>query len=187
MCISPLCNGSETAHEETSSILGFSGFPSPSVSHSSEPASMEVHVAPAEEESCDREEAVDFETSRVPIVEVERAQLPLSLAPCSRALTETLVEEGTHPEASQRSVGIVGSSPASYFRSDGPQVIRCFQVASWPHQGDADSLSAWPHLLSPLQHHCTAQRVNLQRQDIRCGVKCFTGVLGSQLGGDGLL
>ncbi|XP_041798225.1 uncharacterized protein LOC121610272 isoform X2 [Chelmon rostratus] len=129
VCISPLCNGSETktAHEETSSHLGFSGSPSPAASHGSEPASVEAHGAPAEEESCDQEEVVVFETSLVPIVEVEMAQLPPSLDPCSRALDETLAEEGSCPEVLQRSGRIAVSSPASYFRSDGPQVIRCFQ------------------------------------------------------------
>ncbi|XP_070821751.1 uncharacterized protein [Chaetodon trifascialis] len=129
VCTSPLCNGSETkaAREETSSRLGFSGSPSPAVSHKSEPASVEAHGAPAEEESCHQEEVVVFETSLVPIVEVEMAQLPPSFDPCSRALNETLEEEGSCPEVSRCSGRIAGSSPASYFRSDGPQVIRCFQ------------------------------------------------------------
>ncbi|XP_044063520.1 uncharacterized protein LOC122881404 isoform X14 [Siniperca chuatsi] len=129
VCISLLCNGSETkaAHEETSSNLGFSGIPSPTVSHRSEPDSVEAHGAPVEEESCDEEEVVVFETPLVPIVEVEMAQLPPSLDPCCKALDETLEEEGLYPEVSECSGRIVGSSPASYFRSDGPQVIRCFQ------------------------------------------------------------
>lgn len=130
MCISLLCNGSETktAHEETSS--NFSGIPSPTVSNKSDPDSVEAHGAPVEEESCDQDEVVVFETSLVPIVEVEMAQLPPSPDPCCRALDETLEEEGSYPEVSECSGTIAGSSPASYFRSDGPQVIRCFQVAS---------------------------------------------------------
>lgn len=130
MCISPLCNGSETktAHEETSSSLGFSG--SPTVSHKSEPDSVEAPGVPVEEESCDQEGVVVFETSLVPIVEVEMAQLPPSFDPCCRALDEIQEEEGPCPEVSECSGRIVGSSPASYFRSDGPRVIRCFQVAS---------------------------------------------------------
>lgn len=132
MCISPLCNGSETktAPEETSSNLSFSGIPSPTVSHKSEPDDVKAHGAPLEEESCDQEEVVVFETSLVPIVEVEMAQLHPSLAPCCKVLDEILEEEESDPEVSECSGRIVGSSPASYFRSDGPQVIRCFQVAS---------------------------------------------------------
>ncbi|XP_070690933.1 uncharacterized protein [Pempheris klunzingeri] len=129
VCISLLCNGSETktAHEETSSNLGFSGIPSPTVSHKSEPDIVEAHAAPVEEESCDQEEVVVFETSLVPIVEVEMAQLPPSLDLCCRALEEILEEDVSYPDVSESSGRIVGSSPASYFRSDGPQVIRCFQ------------------------------------------------------------
>ncbi|XP_036930180.1 titin-like isoform X4 [Acanthopagrus latus] len=129
VCISPLCNGSETktAHRETSSSLGFSGKPRPTVSHKCEPDSIEACGGPVEEESFDQEEVVVFETSLVPIVEVEMAQLPPSPDPCCRALDETLEEEGSYPEVSDRSGMIVGSSSASYFRSDGPQVIRCFQ------------------------------------------------------------
>lgn len=114
---------------ETSSNLDFSGKPSPTVSHKSEPDSVEFHGVPVEEESYDQEEVVVFETSLVPIVEVEMAQLPPSLDLSSKALDETLEEEGSYPGVSECSGRIVGSSPASYFRSDGPQVIRCFQVA----------------------------------------------------------
>lgn len=130
MCISSLCNGSETkaAHEETSSSLGLSGTPWPTVCHTSEPDSVEANDAPIEE-SCDRDEVVVFETSLVPIVEVEMAQLPPSLEPRCKALDELQEEEGSYPGASECSGRIVGSSPASYFRSNGPQVIRCFQVA----------------------------------------------------------
>lgn len=130
MCISPLYNGSETktAHQETGSSLGFSG-KRPTVSHKCEPDGIEARGGPVEEESFDQEEVVVFETSLVPIVEVEMAQLPTSPDPCCQALDETLEEEGSYP-VSERSGMIIGSSPASYFRSDGPQVIRCFQVAS---------------------------------------------------------
>ncbi|XP_071325089.1 uncharacterized protein [Trachinotus anak] len=127
--ISSLCSGSETkaAHEETSSSVGLSGTPRPTVCHKSEPDSVEAHGAPLEEESCDQDEVVVFETSLVPIVEVEMAQLPPSLEPFCKALDETQEEEGSYPGVSECSGRIVGSSPASYFRSDGPQVIRCFQ------------------------------------------------------------
>ncbi|KAG8010144.1 Protein 4.1 [Nibea albiflora] len=128
VCTSPLlCNGSETktAHEETSSSLGFSG--SPTVSLKSEPDSVEGPGVPVEEESRDQEGVVVFDTSLVPIVEVEMAQLPPSFDPCCRALDEIQEEEGSCPEVSECSGRIVGSSPASYFRSDGPRVIRCFQ------------------------------------------------------------
>lgn len=110
--------------------MGVSGIPSPTVSHKSGPDGVEPYGAPVEEDSCDHEAVVVFETSLVPIVEVEMAQLPPSLDPCCRALDETPEEEGSYPEVSECSGRIVGSSPASCFRSDGPQVIRCFQVAS---------------------------------------------------------
>ncbi|XP_028280977.1 uncharacterized protein LOC114448296 isoform X4 [Parambassis ranga] len=130
VCISLLCNGSETqsAHKETSSHLGYSDIPSPTVSHTSEPDSLETPGAPVEEESCDQEEVVVFETLLVPVVEGEMAQLPPSFEPTCKALDETQKEEGSsYPGVSECSGTVVGSSPASYFWSDGPQVIRCFQ------------------------------------------------------------
>lgn len=134
MCVSPLYNGSETktAHKETSSSLGISGIPSRTVSQNSEPDSFKAHGvgAPVEEESCDQEEVVVLETSLVPILEVEMVQLPPSVDPSCRALDETMGEEGPYPEVSECSEKIIGSSSASYFKSDGLRVIRCFQVAS---------------------------------------------------------
>ncbi|XP_033983705.1 uncharacterized protein LOC117480474 isoform X3 [Trematomus bernacchii] len=128
VCISLLCNGSETktANEETSSSLGFSGISSPTVSHMSEPDSVEARGVPVEE-SHDKEVVVVFETSLVPIIEGEMAQLPPSFDPCCKALERILEEEGSCPEVSESSGKIVGRSPASCFRSDGPQVVRCFQ------------------------------------------------------------
>ncbi|XP_030605420.1 titin-like isoform X3 [Archocentrus centrarchus] len=128
VCISPLCNGSvtETAHEETSSSLGFSGVPIPTVSNKSEPERVEVHKTPVEKESRDHE-VVASETNLVPIVEVEMAQLPPSFDSSCKALDVILEEGGSCPGLSEDSGRIVGSSPASYFWSDGPQVIRCFQ------------------------------------------------------------
>ncbi|XP_029360050.1 titin homolog isoform X2 [Echeneis naucrates] len=125
VCISSLCSGSETKAEEASSSLP--GISRPTASHKSEPDSCEAHGAPIEEESYDQDEVVVFETSLVPIVEVEMAQLPPSNDPSYKALDETQEEEGSYPGVSECSGGIVGSSPASYFRSNGPQVIRCFQ------------------------------------------------------------
>ncbi|XP_034466738.1 uncharacterized protein LOC117776691 isoform X5 [Hippoglossus hippoglossus] len=125
MCISSLCNGSEK--EETSSSLGSSGARRPAVCRKREPDSVEAHGAPVEEDSCEQDGVVVFETSLVPIVEVEKAQLPASLEPGCKALDETQEEEGSCPAVSERSGRIVGSAPASYFRSHGPQVIRCFQ------------------------------------------------------------
>ncbi|XP_031154802.2 uncharacterized protein LOC116049367 isoform X6 [Sander lucioperca] len=127
--ISFLCNGSETktTHEETSRNLGFSGIPRPTVSHKSASDGVEAHGAPVEEESCDQGVVVVFETSLVPILEVEMAQLPPSLDPCCKALDGMLEEEGSCTEVSECSGKIAGSSPASYFRGDGPQVVRCFQ------------------------------------------------------------
>ncbi|XP_042281134.1 titin-like isoform X2 [Thunnus maccoyii] len=129
VCISPQCDGSEAkaAHVETSSNLDFSGIPSPTVSHKSEPDSVEAHDVPVEEDSCDQEEVVVFETSLVPIVEVEMAQLPPSLDLSGKDLDEIQEEEASYPGVLECSGRIVGCSPASYFMSDGPQVIRCFQ------------------------------------------------------------
>lgn len=131
MCISPLCNGSdtETAHEETSSSLGFSGVPIPTVSNNSETERVQVHKTPVEKESHDHE-VVASETNLVPIIEVEMAQLPPSFDSSCKALDVILEEEGSCPGVSEDSERLVGYSPASYFWSDGPQVIRCFQVAS---------------------------------------------------------
>ncbi|XP_065813599.1 uncharacterized protein [Labrus bergylta] len=130
-CISLLCNGSETkaSHTKTSTNVGFSGKTSPTVSHTSEPDSGDSLLGdPVEEESFDQEEVVVFETSLLPIIEEEMAQLPSSLDPCCRGLNETQEEEeGSNPEVMEGSGRIVGSSQASYFRSDGPQVICCFQ------------------------------------------------------------
>ncbi|XP_068999111.1 uncharacterized protein [Embiotoca jacksoni] len=129
VCFSPLCNGSEkkASHEETSSNLGFAGIPSPTVSHKSEPQGVQARSALVEEESCDQEEVVVFETNLVPLVEVEMAQLPPSFDPSCKALDETQEEEGSCRGVSECSGRIVGSSPASFFWSDGPQVVLCFQ------------------------------------------------------------
>ncbi|XP_062254580.1 uncharacterized protein LOC133964485 isoform X4 [Platichthys flesus] len=123
--ISSLCNGSEK--EETSSSLGSSGACRPAVCLKREPDSVEAPGSPVEEDSCDQDGVVVFETSLVPILEEETAQLPASLEPGCKALDETQEEEGSCPAVSQRARRIVGSAPASYFRSHGPQVIRCFQ------------------------------------------------------------
>lgn len=101
------------------------------MSRTSEPDSVESCGAPLEEESCDQDEVVVFETSLVPIVEVEMAQLPPSLESCCTALDEIPEEEEEpYTQVSECAGRLAGSSPASYFRSDGPRVIRCFQVAS---------------------------------------------------------
>ncbi|XP_071372176.1 uncharacterized protein [Centroberyx affinis] len=132
LCFSPIRDGSDTkaAHEETSSNLGFSGVPSPAASRKSEPDSVEAHDAPDVAEPCDQEEGVVSETSLVPIVEVEMAKLPPSHRPPSTAIDETQLkeeeEEASYPGL-EYSGRIVGSSPASYFVSGGPHVIRCFQ------------------------------------------------------------
>lgn len=70
-------------------------------------------------------ERVDVALSGSSVVEVEAAAPPCCLDPGSRALGATAQEE-------ECSAGIIGSSPASYFKSAGPKVIRCFQVASAP-------------------------------------------------------
>uniref|UniRef100_A0A3P8NB62 Protein 4.1 n=1 Tax=Astatotilapia calliptera TaxID=8154 RepID=A0A3P8NB62_ASTCA len=124
VCIRPLSNGSDTktAHEETSSSLEFTDLPI-----KSEPESVEVHSATVEKELRDQEEVVVFEANLVPIVEVEMAQLPPSFDPSCNALEVIPEEEGSCPGVSADSGRIAGSSPASYFWSDGPQVMRCFQ------------------------------------------------------------
>lgn len=120
-----MCISSETkdALEETISRSDLSGTPSPSVSHKREPDSVEAHSVPVEEQSCDQEEVVVFETPLAPIVEVEMAELPPSLDLSSKG-------RGSYPGVSESSGRIVGCSPASLVSSDGPQVLRCFQVAS---------------------------------------------------------
>ncbi|XP_035988373.1 titin homolog isoform X11 [Fundulus heteroclitus] len=129
VCVSPRFKSSETntLHEETGSNLGVSEAPGPSGSQRTEPDGVEALSAPVEEESCCDEEVVVFETLLVPLVEVEMAQLPPPAGSSCKALDEIQEEEGTCPVASECSGGIVGSSPASYFWSDGPQVIRSFQ------------------------------------------------------------
>lgn len=132
MCISSLCKPSETkaSQEETISNLGFSDTPSsPTASHETEPDSFEALHTPVEEKSCDDEEVVVFDPLLVPIVEVEMAQLaPPSFEPFCKDLDAVRVDEGLYPGVSECSGRPLGSSPASYFWSDGPQVIRCFQV-----------------------------------------------------------
>ncbi|KAM4568434.1 uncharacterized protein V3H82_012629 isoform 3-T4 [Fundulus diaphanus] len=129
VCVSPRFKSSETKtlHEETSSNLGVSEAPGPSGSQRTEPDGVEALSAPVEEESCGDEEVVVFETLLVPLVEVEMAQLAPPVGSSCKALDEIQEEEGTCPVASECSGGIVGSSPASYFWSDGPQVLRSFQ------------------------------------------------------------
>lgn len=97
-----------------------------------EPSGTGVSVG---DESSDLVEVVRHHrsgTSLEPVVEVEVTALPSCLEPGSRALGATAQEEGRCPAE------IIGSSPASYFKSAGPKVIRCFQVAS-------DSLSSLGH------------------------------------------
>lgn len=133
MCISPFISGTETrtAYKETSSSLGISIIPVQTVSHKSQSDCGGVHGAnaPVAEESCDRDEVVLSETLQVPIIKVETVQPPPSLDPFCRALDETLREEGLY-EVMESSGRLIGPSSASYFKSNGPQVIRCFQVAS---------------------------------------------------------
>lgn len=143
--------------------MGISGSPSRTVSRQNQPDSAESHGtgASVEEESRDQVEVVDSKTSPVPVVQVEMAQRPPSLDPSSRALGDTLKEEASYPQVSDCSGRIIGSSPASYFKSDGPKVIRCFQVASDSALSVMLTLfllglcviSRLPHLLTPLQHH----------------------------------
>lgn len=120
------------AHEGTGSALGVSYVPNSTTSHQHQPGWAKVHHAgaPLAEESCDQEEVVGSKTLLVPVVEVERAQLPPSPPPGCRALDESQRDRGWSPQVSERSGRIIGPSPAAYFKSEGPRVIRCFQVAS---------------------------------------------------------
>lgn len=120
------------AHEGTGCSLGMSHVPSSTVSHQNQPGCVKVHHAgaPVAEESCDEEEVVGSKTLLVPVVEVERAQLPASPHPGCRALDETQRDGGSSPEVLEYSGRIIGPSSAAYFKSDDPRVIRCFQVAS---------------------------------------------------------
>ncbi|XP_038125396.1 uncharacterized protein LOC119772818 isoform X4 [Cyprinodon tularosa] len=128
VCISPSCTCSETKthHEETSSNLGISEVPGLSESDQREPAGVEACGAAVEEKPYDPEVGV-FHTHMVPLVEVEMAQLVPPVEFSCKELHEIQEEEGTCPVAPECCRGIVGPTPASYFRSDGPQVIRCFQ------------------------------------------------------------
>ncbi|XP_055084148.1 uncharacterized protein LOC117383366 isoform X4 [Periophthalmus magnuspinnatus] len=128
VCDSPECNESKTntTQEETRSALSFSGTSSPTVSHTSELDGPQDSAV----EFCDQDVVVVFETSLVPVVEVEMAQLssPLHESPCKEldaAQTKELQE--SHPAEGDSSGTIVGSSAVSYFRSVGPKVMRCFQ------------------------------------------------------------
>lgn len=100
--------------------------PSPTVSHHSQPDRADAFDCPLEEESLNQEEVVVYETLLVPLVEVEAAQLGPSFDSSCKALE--LIQEEDEPGQSECSVGVVGSASASYFWSDGPQVVRCFQV-----------------------------------------------------------
>ncbi|KAM8868819.1 uncharacterized protein AB9W97_016473 isoform 7-T9 [Spinachia spinachia] len=114
-------SGTKTALEETGSNRGFSGPPSPSVSPRGDCDSVHAQAAPVGEESWDRGGAVAFETSLAPIAEAE-----MTIDPSSKALEGT--QEGEGPGA-EVSLGpqMAGSSPASCFGSDAPEVVRCFQ------------------------------------------------------------
>ncbi|XP_076016727.1 uncharacterized protein LOC143008737 isoform X3 [Genypterus blacodes] len=132
LCFSPLRDGSETktARKETCSNLGFSDISGPTVSQTGDLCSVEAHGAPVAAELCAQKEGV-CETSFVAVVEVEEAQVPSTHDPSSNALEETQLKDAQEEEASHPGLEylgmIVGSSPASYFTSGGPSVIRCFQ------------------------------------------------------------
>ncbi|XP_041843135.1 uncharacterized protein LOC121641205 isoform X3 [Melanotaenia boesemani] len=129
VCISSLSKGSETkaGHEETSIYLGFTVISSPNITPKSELDSVEAFTAPVEEQSCDQEEDVVFETPPVPELEVKMVQLASSFKTSCKVLDEIQEEKGSCPGVAECSERIVGSSPASYYWSDGPQVMRCFQ------------------------------------------------------------
>uniref|UniRef100_A0A3P8XJP9 Protein 4.1 n=1 Tax=Esox lucius TaxID=8010 RepID=A0A3P8XJP9_ESOLU len=116
--------------------------PSPSPSNSAGPGpdscqNPRSHDAPGMVGSCDQhDEEVDGEEgvgsgitkSQIPIVEVERAQLPLSLHLHGREPEEEAKEEPSDTGSGvEQPGGIAGASPAFCFVSGGPHVIRCFQ------------------------------------------------------------
>lgn len=129
MCDSPECTDSKTntTLEETRSSACVSEAFSPSESQTSEPDRPQDSA-----ELCDPDVVVVYETSLVPVVEVDWAH-PGSLfkGPCKdldvAQLKEDLEHQESHPGEADCSGTVVGSSPVSYFRSVGPKVIRCFQ------------------------------------------------------------
>ncbi|XP_072316529.1 uncharacterized protein [Eucyclogobius newberryi] len=124
VCDSPQCSESRTntAHEETRSALSFSGTSSPAISRTSETD------GPQDQELCDQDVVVVFETSLVPVVEVEMAPLPCPLHECKDLHAAQMKEhQESHSGEEYHSGTIVGSSSVSYFRSVGPKVMRCFQ------------------------------------------------------------
>lgn len=135
MCDSPQCSDfkSDTTLEETRNGLSISQMSSPTVSHTSEPDRLQDAA-----ELCDQDVVVVYETSLVPVVEVEMTQLPSFLperpCPCkdldAAQLKEDLEYQESCPGEADCSETVAGSSPVSYFRTVGPKVIRCFQVAS---------------------------------------------------------
>ncbi|KAL0985268.1 hypothetical protein UPYG_G00154790 [Umbra pygmaea] len=128
--------------------------PSPARSRDSGPDSFQnskSHDANGVVGSCDQDEENDdgnssgTTRSHIPIVEVERAQIPQSFHP---VMEQEPSDKRVGLELSGR---IAGSSPASYFLSGGPHVIRCFQVAH-PLPGSASdwlilSSACWPSAL----------------------------------------
>ncbi|XP_057689636.1 uncharacterized protein LOC130914452 isoform X3 [Corythoichthys intestinalis] len=118
--ISPMRKGTETKAvlEETSMNKS-----SPTVSLGR--SAMVPRIA--FDKSCDQETLVVIESSVVPMVEVEMVQLPPSFDSSSNYLNETHKEDCSCPRLSEHSETLVGYSPASYFRSVAPQVIRSLQ------------------------------------------------------------
>ncbi|XP_064883597.1 titin-like isoform X13 [Oncorhynchus nerka] len=135
VCITPIREELDTKaalqQDESSSTGRPSGGPSPS------PASTETgpdrvdsksHDAPGVAGPCDQDDehvSSGTTTSHVPVVEVERAQLPHSYQLQGTVLEE---EEPADPGSrGEQSGRITGASHTSYFVSGVPHVIRCFQ------------------------------------------------------------
>ncbi|KAK6327023.1 hypothetical protein J4Q44_G00026680 [Coregonus suidteri] len=125
--------------QESSSTVRPSGGPSPARSTETGPYGVDskFHDAPGVVGPCDQgdeEERVSsgITTSHVPIVEVERAQLPHSYQ-LQRTVLEEEEEEEEEEEPSdpgsrgEQSGRITGAFHTSYFVSGVPHVIRCFQ------------------------------------------------------------
>ncbi|XP_031667829.1 titin isoform X2 [Oncorhynchus kisutch] len=135
VCITPIREELDTKaalqQDESISTVRPSGGPSPS------PASTETgpdrvdsksHDAPGVAGPCDQDDehvSSGTTTSHVPVVEVERAQLPHSYQLQGTVLEE---EEPADPGSrGEQSGRITGASHTSYFVRGVPHVIRCFQ------------------------------------------------------------
>lgn len=192
-------SGAKDAHKEPLGVSDVVLAPGPDASRGTEPDGDGAGAVPVEEVSRDqdRDGVVAFEASLAPFMRAEMAQLPPAIDLPGSALDKNQTEEGSDPGVGECSGGIVGPSPASYFRSDGPQVIRCFQVASRLPRGDGgdcDCLSSRlfgvprvPHSLSPPQLYPHTSKCRLSRRTLGGLQRCCLAVCSNLKCGDGSL